>query len=84
MRSCIYLSILMVSGAANAQQSSATGRITDRDLGRIYEGMNAEPRMNVERRECLVRKTTGKSECRTRYEWRRMAAQMKIKPNNGQ
>ncbi len=68
---------LLVTGSANAQSQGDTGRISQIDMGRIYEGRNSEyMRTTVDPTTCLIRKSTKKRECRTRDQWKRLAQQM--------
>ena len=70
---------LLVTGAADAQSQVDSGRISQIDMGRIYEGRNSEfNRTSVEPTTCLIRKSTKKRECRTRDQWKRLAQRMSV------
>lgn len=69
----ILISLLIASGV-DAQSQIGTGRISQTDLGRIYEARNLETRSTpAEQTTCLMRKSTHRSECRTRDQWARVA-----------
>lgn len=67
---------LLLAGGASAQSRNDSGRISQNDLGRIYEARNLGSRLSNEGSTCLIRKSTKKTECRTQQQWRRLAASL--------
>jgi hypothetical protein len=72
----LAVSMMMASSSAVAQGQN----LSPVSLGSAATRLESENRANMNTRgrdeECLVRKATGKRECRTRSEWRKIAKQL--------
>lgn len=77
--------LTLVSAPAGAQQrSESTGSASfPAYLLNSGGGHNQNPLYLKDDRRCLVRKATGRTECRSMAEWRRMAKEIDTKASQG-
>lgn len=78
-----FVMLALLSAPAGAQTfGESVGTGSARHFGHLF---NHDIRIEgSERRPCLVRKSTGRTECRTKEEWRRLARKIDEASASGQ